>query len=635
MPDVIRVRAATNNEVAFVAWDIDGMIPGCLGFEIVRIYPDTGEERCLASWVPFKGQHNPRWIPQDTGVWPVQKTFWRDLTVRRRRDSLDLRPEGETIAYRVRPVGDMRAGLDPVPVRPDQIVDGKPAYTGVPRPLGYLGKGAVSPPIFLGQMFGKARVAFTNGVLSTQWMSHALAEAGIKVGQRDKIAAELQRPGSKIRAYLHGDVPDVLVSLMKRAKADGGTVRLALYELGDEELCDAIIDAKELVEVILSNSAKDDQTKLWDAGNAPFRQRLRDAGVMLTDRLFNNNHIGHNKFAVYRDAQGKPQAVMTGSTNWTSTGICGQSNNAFVRDDPAMAEVFNAYWERMKSDVFPPPANEGAPGHVEQTQGVPFRTQNHRPNPLNGASAPLDGMTIWFSPNDPQRNKKDISVRPVDLEDVFARIQAAKDCVLFLVFNPSLAGENSIIDQAVAAAKANPKLIVQGAISDETAMPNYVAPTKDPVTHKSNKDGKSPFVYPEKVREAPNVSIVRAANLTAASIARDFQAEVLTVGHAIVHDKIVIIDPMADNATVITGSHNLGYKASYENDENLVIVEGDKTFAAAYAVHMLDVFDHYKFRAWRRTIGKGPSDDDGIFVDDQWLKPYADGTKGAIARYFP
>ena len=68
MPDVVKVRAATNNEVAFLAWDIDGMISGCLGFEIVRLYPDTGEERCLAAWVPFKGQRNPRWIPQDTGV---------------------------------------------------------------------------------------------------------------------------------------------------------------------------------------------------------------------------------------------------------------------------------------------------------------------------------------------------------------------------------------------------------------------------------------------------------------------------------------------------------------------------------------------------------------------------------------
>jgi phosphatidylserine/phosphatidylglycerophosphate/cardiolipin synthase-like enzyme len=634
MPDVTRVRAATNNEVAFVAWDIDGMIPGCLGFELVRLYPVTGEERCLASWVPFKGQRNKNWVPQDTGVWPVQKTFWRDLTLRRRRDSLGVRPEGEMVAYRVRPVGDLKPGMEPVPVRPPLGADGKPTYSGAPRPLGYLGHGAVSPTIFLGQMFGKARVAFTNGVLSTQWMSHALEDAGIKIGDRARIRAELADPASPIRAYLHGEVPGVLTGLMTRAKAEGGKVRLALYELADDELCAAIVAAKDVVEVILTNSAKDDGGH-WDAGNAPFRQKLRDAGVALSNRLFNNNHIGHNKFAVYLDAEGDPQSVMTGSTNWTPTGICGQSNNAFIRNDPDLARIFNSYWERLKADTFPPPAAEDAAGHAAQTQGAPFRTENHLPNPLDGASVALDGVTVWFSPNDPARNKKTVSVRPVDLEDVFARIKAAREAVLFLVFNPSRIGENSVIDQAVAAGKGNPNLIVQGAISDGTAMPNYVAPKKDPVTHQVIDKGRSPYVFPERVADAPNISIVRAANLTGPSIARDFQAEVLSVGFAIVHDKIVIIDPMSDNATVITGSHNLGYKASYENDENLVIIEGDKAFAAAYAVHFLDVFDHYKFRAWQRTIGRKPGDEDGLNVDDKWLKPYAEGKKGAIARYFP
>jgi phosphatidylserine/phosphatidylglycerophosphate/cardiolipin synthase-like enzyme len=626
MADVVRVRAATNNEVAFIAWDVDGMIPGCLGFEVVRTYPATGEERCLASWVPFKGQRNKDWIPQDTGVWPIQKTFWRDLTVRRRRDAIAVRPDGEMIAYRVRPVGDLKPGLEKVPVRPPQVVDGRPAYGGEPRPLGYLGAGATSPPIYLGKMFGKARVAFTNGVLSTQWMSRALEDAGIKLGDIPAIQAELRRPDSRIRAYLHGEVPDVLTSLLSRAKAEGGMVRLALYELGDDVLCDAIVAARDHVEVILSNSGKNDAGK-WDAGNAPYRKRLRDAGVELTDRLFNNNHIGHNKFAVYRDPQGKPRAVMTGSTNWTATGICGQSNNAFLREDDDLAAAFDDYWERMKADGFPPPASESANGHVAQTQGKEFRTKNHE--------ARHDGdWTAWFSPNDPDRTKKDLAVRPVDLADVFARIRAAKKAVLFLVFNPSTRGDYSIVSEAVAAGQADRKLIVLGAISEATAMPNYVAPTRDPVTKKSNKDGKLPFVFPEKVWEWPNMSIVRAANLTKGTIEGDFEAEVLKAGHAVVHDKVVVIDPMEDNATVITGSHNLGYKASYENDENMVIVEGDRTFAAAYAVHLLDVYDHYKFRAWRRTLGK-PKGEFGIDTDDKWLKPYADGRKGAIARYFP
>ena len=59
-----------------------------------------------------------------------------------------------------------------------------------------------------------------------------------------------------------------------------------------------------------------------------------------------------------------------------------------------------------------------------------------------------------------------------------------------------------------------------------------------------------------------------------------------------------MIDPLdPDNCVVAFGSHNMGYKASYSNDENLVIVRGHQALAEAYAVHVLDVYDHYRFRA--------------------------------------
>ena len=37
---------------------------------------------------------------------------------------------------------------------------------------------------------------------------------------------------------------------------------------------------------------------------------------------------------------------------------------------------------------------------------------------------------------------------------------------------------------------------------------------------------------------------------------------------------------------MITGSHNLGFKASYANDENMLIVQGNQALAQAYAVHV-------------------------------------------------
>jgi phosphatidylserine/phosphatidylglycerophosphate/cardiolipin synthase-like enzyme len=49
---------------------------------------------------------------------------------------------------------------------------------------------------------------------------------------------------------------------------------------------------------------------------------------------------------------------------------------------------------------------------------------------------------------------------------------------------------------------------------------------------------------------------------------------------------------------VIAGSHNLGYRASHNNDENFVIVHGHRPLAEAYACHVLDVHDHYAWRYW-------------------------------------
>ena len=74
--------------------------------------------------------------------------------------------------------------------------------------------------------------------------------------------------------------------------------------------------------------------------------------------------------------------------------------------------------------------------------------------------------------------------------------------------------------------------------------------------------------------------------------------ERLAAEKAIIHDKILVIDPLDPERCVVAfGSHNLGYKASYSNDENLTIVRGHRPLAEAYAAHVLDVYDHYRFRA--------------------------------------
>ena len=86
---------------------------------------------------------------------------------------------------------------------------------------------------------------------------------------------------------------------------------------------------------------------------------------------------------------------------------------------------------------------------------------------------------------------------------------------------------------------------------------------------------------------------------------------------AIVHSKAIVIDPFSDDCAVITGSHNFSASASEKNDENLVIVRGNKKLAQAYALHINGVYDHY---SWRAFLGSG-GDADQIYKPLDGWKP--------------
>ncbi|WP_407185168.1 phospholipase D-like domain-containing protein [Bradyrhizobium centrosematis] len=623
MGQITRAVAYCNNEVAFIAWELDGMISGCLGFDIVRVYLQTGERRGLSTWVPFEGQHNHGWKEQDTGVWPVQKTNWRDLTLRRRRDRAERRPDNVNVRYEIRPVGRMAAGLEPVPVRQSKT------YDGPVIPLGYLGPAVETNPILVTSDFGDVKAAFNNGIIAGQWLRHAIEEQN-KAFNKDVLIAEVEDVHSEIRQYLAGDLITFLKSMIDRALADGGQVLLALYELEDSELIDMLIRNKSLLKVILSNSSAGRESGAWDERNAPARAKLRSNGVDIQNRLFNNRHIGHNKFAVYLDRQGTPRAVMTGSTNWTSLGLCGQTNNSIIIENDDIAAGYHAYWDALHKDVIEDPDPESAPGH-KNVQGPDLREADATPVP---AALQASRAKLWFSPNT-KGTTRNIKKAPPDLDELFALMSGAKQAIFFLAFLPSRGGLYSIIETARQAGETKPELLVVGAISDPTAMPGYQA--KSPEDGEEDDEtpeeaaARKPYVYDER-----HTHIVRASNLGAGTAMGDFEAEILKLGTAIVHDKIVVIDPLSDDCVIVTGSHNLGYKASYENDENLLILRGDKRLAQAYAVHILDVYDHYRYRAWQaknKLEGK-PIFSGQLDLNDHWLKNYVEGTKGDITGYF-
>ncbi len=638
MPGIQIARAYCNNEVGYLAWILDGKIDDCLGFEVTRVYlapdgtpvlrDDGSEDRVkTAAFVPFEGQRNPGWNPQDTGVWPVQKFSWRDLTLRKRRDRSERRPEDVRVRYEIRPVGDLRPGLEPVPSNGrETVVDPAtgnwvPAYEGAPRPLGYLAAATVTNPIFVTSRLGTFRSTFTNGILAAQWLAKVLLEDGEI--QPNELLNKLSDPEDKHRRYLAGDVLPLLHELFTRP----GEFYLSLYELEDRELEALLLANAGRIHVILANTGKDAAGR-WDDRNEAARQHLVDAGADVQHRMFNNStHIGHNKFVVHVDPGETPQAVFTGSTNWTATGVAGQTNNALVIESAPVAAAFLDYWNRLHADALPVPDPLSAAMSASQP-GAALRQANRTATSI---ALPEGGaVKLWFSPNMPQRRKPKNPPVPPDLEDVYRRMRLAREAVFFLAFYPGQRGKDCIIGEAVEIGRKDSSLLVMGAISSPQAMPNYEPPDEDDDEDDDDGAAGSPSIFFEE-----NVRLVRASRIEDRDVVGDFGREVLSAGRAIIHDKIVVIDPLSPGCTVILGSHNLGFKASYSNDENLVIVSGHQALAVAYMVHVLDVWDHYRFRAVeaeRRRQGR-----DGwsgfLQTSDAWQDPHFERDIDRLARY--
>jgi phosphatidylserine/phosphatidylglycerophosphate/cardiolipin synthase-like enzyme len=592
MAKIVKAKAFCNDAVAYLAWETDEKVPGSLGFMITRIFVDTGERRVLPTWVAFKSQSNPDWEEQDTSVWPIQKFSWRDLTLRRSRNTLDMRTGPLRVKYEIQAVGPMKKGLAPVP-ETDTAQPGK--YTGKKIPLAFYGDAFETNEIVASNDIGDVSVGFNNGILSTQNLRKQLRTPKGKTPSAAQVTKRIGTVDDPLRTFLAGDVLPLLRTLFERAEAEDGQIHAALYELSDPELVDLLVQYADRLHLILSTAGKDDKTGEWDTTNAAARKRLHKAvgADRMQDRMFNTSAgIAHNKFAVLL-VKDKPKAVWTGSTNWTPTGLCAQTNNTIVFRSATVAGHYLAYWNRLHEDEQPVPKPLSKPNKANQ--GTALRLADMKPS-----NATIDGgatkVQLWFSPNTEKRGSAATRTVPPDLAVVFDLMSKARHAIFFLVFNPGRTsaegGEdlNTAISAALAYGRHRPGLFIAGAISDPTALPGYQQRKPD-----EPKD-KAPLPAIFSPAGAPNVLMVRAAALE--DPIGDFDKELLKIGYAIVHDKIIVIDPLsAKDCVVITGSHNLGFKASYANDENLAIIRGNTELASAYAVHVLDVYEHYRFRA--------------------------------------
>lgn len=418
------------------------------------------------------------------------------------------------------------------------------------------------------------KVTFTNGTLSTQWLAHSLPTDKDGLPDWEELFKRLQTVGDPIRARLGGGIPEMVMEPFHRAREIGGHVLSNLYELAEPQMVALMLENKDLFSLILGNTGETDET------NAPARKALHDAGADITDRMLKDG-IAHNKSHVLLNKLRKAISVTSVSANHTTTGWFCQANMGATIEDSAIAEFFADYWHRTKAD--------------NAMQSIAYRTENAKGKVFNLKDGTV--VEVFFAPNTTVPRAKTNPVVPPDMARVFELMDGVKDVMVGEVFYP---GNPSVVHKAAEIWNARPEVYQAWTVSNPMALRG--------IRPKWRKGRPPLFTVPEG-REVEFANFVK-------------ELLKLPEAHAITHGKIIVIDPFGDNPVVIFGSHNLGFKASYSNDENMIIVRGNKKFAQYVFVNLFEINSHYKARAAANAAKR---------KEDEIAKnaPKADGSSGS------
>ena len=564
----VKLKVYANEDDALLLWSIPKPISKCRGFAIQRRIKRKGEKQSEDFLINRTGFENEKVkakpkagqkaVTKPSTEWPFQRFSWTDHDAQ----------TGDTVSYQVIPILRNASG------KLESLESNASAW---------------SPERILGTTAGKFKPFFNRGFVMAQFMARFLEERKLSLAQFKKTIKD--KDDKTIRQFLSGDLRKALLEQLQTALDEGGEVFAALFELSDDELIGALGKLKTKANVVLANGsvqkAKGEtsaEARLRDENEAARKELLKNGvGVHVEEknRFISPGALGHNKFLVRTNKKGKPVVAWTGSTNWAPTGLCTQVNNGLLIEDTNVAKVYLDQWHALRK--------EGS-GFSK-----PFVAANSKPKPVGKDVVGNVRSIIWFTR----------TTKGVDLDALREEVDQAREGILFLMFMPGSTG----LFSNVAARSAEPNLYVRGVVSE---LPNgrgdESAVDVNLIDGKAHTSLHLDIIQPEGVKHP-------FANFAEEVTHKQFLGG---IGHAIIHSKVVVIDPFSADPVVITGSHNFSSSASSKNDENFIIVKGDHDLAEAYAVNIMGAYAHYR---WRAFLSQTKKPFNGLKDDDTWQAP--------------
>ena len=293
---------------------------------------------------------------------------------------------------------------------------------------------------------------------------------------------------------------DTIISMINRAQS---TIDVCVYNNNNINIVNAL------------NAAHNNGiTVRYVSGLSTLNQALTDAPIdpAISVMLGNSDGLMHNKFMVIDVADADNAWVLSGSTNWTTTNLLYDYNNAIMIQDQAIAKAFTLEFEEMFGSTT-------ATSNFLQAKFGAQKTDN-TPHEFRVGGEPME---VYFSPSDQTTSKIVSYIGTTDATCEFAILSFTKNEI-----GTAVAGAHNSVTTGVRGVMEN--------INDQGEEYTFLTGTVgvDLLSH---------------------------------------QGVTYDIHHKYV---VIDANSSASDPFVLTGSHNWSTSAETRNDENTVIIHNEE-----------------------------------------------------------
>lgn len=407
---------------------------------------------------------------------------------------------------------------------------------------------------------GKFKVGFTRAFLKSQAFSNRYGATQKLVPKGDWIFDTKIKAGTNAKygtytyedmyAWMGFNARKIIYELLQEALANNTiTVDMFVYDFNDPVMAQMCLDLAAQGKIrIISDNASLHHTSKNDTKEDDFAIRFKNIAN-------GNAEIFRCRFGRYSHCKeiilrknGVAYKVLTGSTNFSYTGLYINANHVLLFEDDEVAKyyatVFDTCWKDGKAASF------RETEEAKQTKKIKKDT--------------LPTTEINVSPHSKEYAEQLIN----SITDTI--LSKKTNSVLFAVMEMGDTSSGSVIP-ALRSLHKNDSIFTYG-ITD-------------------NSSGEISLYKPGR----KNGLLINAKNALRELPSPFKEEHSLGQAHAI-HHKFVVTNFNKDNARVYCGSSNLALGGETQNGDNLLCIK-DTNVATAFAIEALRLTDHYNFRS--------------------------------------